>query len=232
MTQARLPSVFDNAFLIGVEGVTEVYLIRHGQQQWSESGFYADNIDPPLSEHGRKQAELLGAALSVVHFDAIYSSRLKRAHETASAVAKHHRLDVEVIEDLREVEVFRDVPADKKLSEYLGADLLDAVRTRMLNERNWDVYPYGESSHDFKKRAINAVETAIARRAGERIAVVCHGGVINAYVGHIVASPIDMFFRPGHTSVTVVAAGENRRVLHSLNDEHHLRTQEGHFSTY
>jgi broad specificity phosphatase PhoE len=102
----------------------------------------------------------------------------------------------------------------------------------MLNERSWDVYPYTESSFEFRKRTINAIESAIARNAGERIAIVCHGGVINAYMGHIIGSPYDMFFRPAHTAVNVVAAGGNRRVPHSLNDTHHLRTPEGNFLTY
>jgi broad specificity phosphatase PhoE len=102
----------------------------------------------------------------------------------------------------------------------------------MLNERNWDVYPHSESSYDFKKRAINAIEAAIARNAGERIAVVCHGGVINAYVGHIIGSRYDMFFRPAHASVSIVASGEGRRILRFLNDTHHLTTAEGDFATY
>jgi 2,3-bisphosphoglycerate-dependent phosphoglycerate mutase len=136
------------------------------------------------------------------------------------------------MEDLREVEIFRDVPRDKSAREFLGPDLLGAVRARMLNERNWDVYPYSESSYDFRKRSINAVETAIARNEGERILIVCHGGVINAYMGHIIRSPYDMFFRPAHTSVSIVMAGDGRRVVRLLNDTHHLTTAEGNFATY
>lgn len=230
---ARAPGVFDEAFLTGVEGVTEVLLIRHAQQVFRLDGVAGDWIDPPLTEQGRAQASLVGQALSTKHIDAIFASPLKRARETAEAIAKHHHgLQIEFIKDLREVEVFRDVPPDKSVREYMGEDLLQAARLRMLNERSWDVYPMSESSYDFKKRAINAVESAIARNAGERIAIVCHGGVINAYTGHIVGSPYDMFFRPGHASVSVVAAGGSRRVLRLLNDTHHLTTAEGDFATY
>ena len=102
----------------------------------------------------------------------------------------------------------------------------------MLEERSWDVYPLSESSFDFRKRAVNAVETAIAQNVGERIAIVCHGGVINAYIGHIVRSAYDMFFRPAHTSVSIIVSGEGRRVLRTANDTHHLRTAEGDFATY
>lgn len=230
---AREPGVFDQAFLMGIEGVTEVLLIRHAQQDADFYGPVGDLIDPPLSEHGLAQAALLGKALSTVHLDEIFVSPLKRAYQTAEAIQKHHKnIELQVNEDLREVGIFQDMPGDKTAEEFAGRDLLLAVRQRMLNERSWDVYPYSESSAGFRRRAVNAVEAAIARNVGERIAIVCHGGVINAYIGHIVRSEYDMFFRPGHTSVSVVASGEGRRVLRSLNDMTHLRTGEGDFATY
>ena len=229
----RTPGVFDQAFLTGVEDVTEVLLIRHAQQVAADpSAVAGDWIDPPLSDEGRLQARLLGEALSTTRLDAIIVSPLKRALETAGELARHHRLPAEVVRDLREVEVFRDVPPDKTVSDFLGLDVLKAARQRMLNERKWDVYPSSESSYDFSKRVINAVEALIARNLGERIAIVCHGGVINAYAGYIIGTPYDMFFRPAHTSINVVAVGRGRRVIRLLNDIHHLRTGEGDFSSY
>jgi broad specificity phosphatase PhoE len=229
---ARQPGVFDQAFLTGVDGVTELLLIRHGQQDINLQGTAGELIDPPLSQQGRAQARLLGEALSTTNLDAIFASPLQRALDTARAVAAHHRLEPDIIPDIREVELFREIPPDKTPGEVMGRDLLDAVRQRMLNERSWDVYPYSESSHDFRKRVINAIEMLIARNVGERIAIVCHGGVINAYCGFIVGTPYDMFFRPAHTSISVVAAGSYRRVLRSLNDTHHLFTAEGEISSY
>jgi broad specificity phosphatase PhoE len=207
-------------------------LIRHGQQDVNLQGTVGELIDPPLSQQGQAQARLLGEALSTTRFDAIFASPLLRALDTARAVAAHHRLEPEIVPDVREVELFRDIPPEKTPSEVIGRDLLEAVRQRMLNERSWDVYPNSEGSHAFRKRVINAIESLIARNVGERIAVVCHGGVINAYTGHIVGTPYDMFFRPAHTSISIVAAGRNRRVLRSLNDVHHLLTAEGELSTY
>ncbi len=232
--QGRPPGVFDQAFLIGVDETTEVLLIRHAKQDVDFAGAtMGEIIDPVLSDQGRQQARLLGQLLSAAKLDAIFTSTLKRAVQTAEAIAQHHRhLEMQVMDDLREVEVFRDIPGDKRAEEFLGKDLLEALRLRMLNERSWDVYPHSESSYDFRKRAINSVETAIARSQGERIAIVCHGGIINAYVGHIIGSPYDMFFRPAHASINTVVAGGGRRVLRLLNDTHHLRTGEGDFLSY
>lgn len=231
-SRGRPPGIFDEAFLTGIEGVTELYLVRHAQQHIDVYGVAADWVDPPLTEHGHAQARLLAQALSTTHFDGIFASPLKRTQETAKPLADVHRIPIETMEDLREVEVFREIPPDVTVRDFLGDDRLNAARQRMIDERNWDVYPYSEPSYDFKKRVINAIETIIAMNKGERVAVVCHGGVINAYCGHIIGSRYDMFFRPAHSSVNIVAVGGSRRIVRTLNDIHHLRTAEGDFLTY
>ncbi len=230
--RGRPVGAFDLAFLTGVPDITELLLIRHAQQDVDVFGPVGGLFDPPLSETGRMQARLLGERLSVEHIDAVYASPLRRARETAAEVARHHRLDVIISDDLREVEIWRDVPPDKTVEEFLGRDLLAGIRERMLVEKKWDVYPYSESSFDFRRRCINGIEAIIARHPGDRVAVVCHGGVINAYAGHVVGAPYDMFFRPANTAINVVAAGKGRRAVHSLNDVHHLRTAEGELRTH
>jgi broad specificity phosphatase PhoE len=231
--QPRRPAVFDEAFLTDVPDVSEVLLIRHGQQIEPAPGMSAGElVDPPLSERGLQQAELVGRALSTTKIEAVYASPLSRASETAAAIARHQQLDVTTIPDLHEIKVFRDVPGDRNVLEFIGADVLKATRQRMLNEKVWDVYPYSESSAEFRKRVVNSVEAIIARHTGQRVAVVCHGGVINIYLAHIIGTPYDMFFRPAHTSINVVLAGRSRRVFRSLNDVHHLMTPEGDFHTY
>ncbi|MCH8850274.1 MAG: histidine phosphatase family protein [Chloroflexi bacterium] len=231
--QDKQPSTFDIAFLTGGVGeVGEVLLIRHGQQEYDPRGTTQDLIDPPLSEHGRAQAQLLGKAFADTELAAIYASPLQRANDTAAALAGHHELEVQVIDDLREIEIFRDVPRDKPPAAVLSRELLEAARLRMVNELSWDVYPLSEGSQEFRKRTVNAVEVAIVAQPAKRIAIVCHGGVINSYIAHIIGARGDMFFRPAHTAVSVIVAGRRRRALRSLNDVYHLRTAEGDFTTY
>ncbi len=225
---ARPPMVFDRAFLTGVEGVTELIFVRHGEQHIPDprSGPVGDTFDPPLSERGQQQAKAVGERLSVDRIDVVYASPLKRAFDTGSEIARHHRLEPKVIHDLREVEIFRDMPADKSAIEFMGQGLLLGIRERMLREKKWDVYPYSESSYDFRKRTVNAVEMILAENEGKRVVIACHGGVINAYIGHIIGVDYDMFFRPAHASMHIVFSGHGVRALQSLNDVHHLRTGE------
>ena len=225
----RLPSPFDLAFLSGVENVTEVLLVRHGQQTYDPNGTAGDWVDPPLSELGRQQARLVGMALSTEKIDAVYTSPLKRAFDTGNEIARHHRIEPVTLDELREVEVFRDVPRDKQPLDVLGRQALTGARQRFIYEKSWDVYPFSEPSHEFRRRTINAIEGIIAAHPNERVVIACHGGVINAYAGHVIGSKFDMFFRPAHTSINICLAGEGIRALNRLNDVHHLRTGEGSF---
>lgn len=231
---ARSPMVFDRAFLTGVEGVTELIFVRHGQQHVPDwrSGPVGDTFDPPLSEQGIEQARLVGERFSTDKIDIVYTSPLQRAYETGVQIARHHRLQPQVIHDLREVEVFRDVPADQPAVEFLGEMLLSGVRERMIREASWDVYPFSESSGEFRKRTVNAIESIIAMNEGKRVVIACHGGVINAYVAHVIGVTRDMFFRPAHTSVSIVYSGHGVRALQSLNDVTHLQTAERSFLSH
>ena len=225
----RVPGSFDLAFLTNVENVTEVWLVRHGQQDFDPNGPVAQLLDPPLSALGRSQARLIGEALSTERFDAVYASPLQRARDTAAEIARHHRLEPIIVDDLQEVGVFRDIPHDRTPLDYVGLQVLRGVRERMVVEKSWDVYPYSEGGFEFRKRVINAIEGIMVSHRGERVVVACHGGVINAYVGHVIGSKYDMFFRPAHTSINIVAGADGRRALFRLNDVHHLETAEGSF---
>src|SRR5260370_1664902 len=100
------------AFLIGVEGVTEVWLVRHGDCYEGMS----EGADPQLSPLGRKQADLLAKRVRRLNVAAIYSSPYRRALETARTIADDGHVDDRLIE--MEMELgddgaldFKDLPA-------------------------------------------------------------------------------------------------------------------------
>jgi probable phosphoglycerate mutase len=221
----RAPGGLDLAFLTDEPGVCELILVRHGQQALPDRKDVrvGDVVDPPLSELGRRQAELVGARFARRRIDAVYSSHLARAYDTGRAVAVHHGLEPEVYEDLREVEVFTGLPADRRAVDVLGADLLAGIRDRMARERRWDVYPGSETSAAFRNRVVNRIDAIAASNPGRRVVVACHGGVINAYAAELLGHRHDMLIRPGHTAVNVFLAGSHgRRAIQVLGDVAHL----------
>jgi probable phosphoglycerate mutase len=225
------PSPLDVAFLSNREMVTEVFLVRHAHQRLDLAGSIGGYTDPPLSGLGEQQAQLLGAALSTRKIDGVYTSALQRALRTAQAITQHHRIEPVVVADLREIAMFRDAPQHLSSLEFLGSEALAALRQRFILERSWDVYPYSEPSAEFRRRVVNAIETIISDHAGGRVVVVCHGGVINAYVSHVMGSKFDVLFRPAHTSISIVASAEGIDTVYTLNDVHHLATVDGDLRT-
>jgi probable phosphoglycerate mutase len=220
------PTSLDVPFLTGQPDVITVTFVRHGQQEVHPAPFVPTLWrDAPLSERGRRQAEAVGASLAGEPLGAIACSNLQRAHDTARAVARHHDLVPVVYPELREVETYRDVPDGVALAEVLSPVLWLGIQQRFWAERRWDVSPFSESSAELRDRVVTVVEGIIASCARDgirHVAVVCHGGVINAYIGHLLGVPQDMFFRPAHASVCQVLAGDGRRVVHTLNEMHHL----------
>jgi broad specificity phosphatase PhoE len=220
----RVLTPIDRAFLTYEDDATELILVRHGQQDFPDpaTAKIGDWVDPPLSDLGRRQAVAAGLMLARERVDAVYSSHLLRASDTARAIARQHDLDVEVEEDLREIETFRDLPRDVSPVEAVGELRLKGARERFVRQRTWDVYPYTERNHEFRHRTINVIEGIVALHPGQRVVVACHGGVINAYVAEVLGLRSAMFFRPAHASVHRVRAHDTVRALSSLNETHHL----------
>lgn len=223
-----------DTFLLAQPDVTRLSLVRHGQQQRPTSPVFApaDWVDPPLSDTGRRQAEVVGKSFASEQVDLVACSHLSRAHETARAIAGHHGLEPVVLPDLREVETYRDLDEGVSPADALSAPFWSGVQARWPTERRWDLIPFGESSEELRHRVVSTVEGLLAMHPGANLVVVCHGGVINAYLAHLLGIVQDMFFLPAHASVTHVRRLGDRRVLHSLNDRDHLVTSGPELLTY
>jgi len=196
--------------------VVELLLIRHALPSRVE--MIEGPADPGLAPEGAAQAALLGAGLADEQLAAIVSSPMRRARETAEPIASAMALAVEARDDLAEF--------DRTSSWYVPMEELRAAgdpRWRAIVEGRWDEV-YGVNLHDFQRGAVEAVESVIADHPGGKVAIVTHGGVINAYVADVVESRKTGVFEPSYTSVTrVLAARSGERTLRSLNETAHLR---------
>ena len=154
-----------------------------------------DQWDPPLSEEGLQQAELLARRLSLLDPQpaAVYASPLRRASETALAFSDAAGLEVTLDEDLMEAHI-GDWEA-KPFEEILASD--DELLHRVREQREiWSRAPSGERERDFRARVVGALERALEEHPDGDVLVFCHGGVINAYMGEVLGLPQGMFFLP------------------------------------
>jgi broad specificity phosphatase PhoE len=167
------------------EMATWIYLVRHGQTVWNEEGRLCGSSDVPLSDEGLAQARKLAARLKDIGIAAIYSSPLLRARQTAEAIAAHHRVEVKIEPDLREID-YGDWEGLKV------ADVLEQfpeIEKLRREEPMKFVAPNGEPMRQFAKRVISAIQRVAASHADETICVIAHQTVNRFILCWILQSP-------------------------------------------
>jgi probable phosphoglycerate mutase len=208
--------------------VTErvLYLIRHGQSDFGWAGeryasIRGDQWDPPLSEKGKEQAELLAGRLLVMDLApyVVVSSPLRRATETAEAFAARAGADIRVDEEL--VEAHIGGWEGKPFEEIIESDP-DIVQHIRHQRAIWHRAPGAEREDEFRTRVRNAVEKLLTEHPEDNVLVFAHGGVINAYVGELLGLGQEMFFLPENTSLNSVDVDDRTRIVRFLNDVLHL----------
>jgi broad specificity phosphatase PhoE len=194
----------------------EIVLVRHGLplRVELETGI----ADPELAAEGHEQAEKMAAYLGVEDIEAIYVSPLRRAIETARPLCKLLGLEAVVSEGIAEF--------DRNSREYVPVEELRATndpRWEKLLRGEWD--GVDEDPSLFKSRVVETVDDMIAKHPGGRVVVVCHGGVINQYLAHVLGIETHIgFFYPKYTSIhRVMAARSGQRSIVSINEASHLR---------
>ena len=184
----RAMRALEAAFLIGVEGVTEVWLVRHADCYQD----LVDAADPPLSALGRDQATRLAERVRRMHPTAVYSSPYRRAIETAKAISDDVRVDERLVEMALEV------------SEDGSLDLVEP--------------PSGVIE---RMRAV--VDEIAQRHPGQRVVAVSHGAALIAYLTNVLhLEPGQLRVYPYYTSISVVRAIGERRMVGALGDVAHL----------
>ncbi len=154
--------------------MTTILLARHGETDWNRDGIWQGWADPPLNETGRAQARELAEQLRSVPFDAVYSSDLRRAHETAEIVAAPHAVPVVADAGLREIDI----------GSWSGLTRAEIDERFPTGER-----PDGETRDQHAARVLDAVERIARANPGRRILLVTHGGTMRALHGHVTDEP-------------------------------------------
>jgi len=219
------------AMLTDEPGSGTLLLVRHAQQEPWHPRSGPDRRDPSLTEVGRRQAEATAAYLGSEPIAAVYSSSMRRAAQTARPVAARHDLAVQVLTDLHEIEMRRGLPGDRMPHEVFEHDLLVEAVERFCDTRRWEELPFGEDGDELRRRVSDRIEAVLAGHPAETVVVVCHGGVINAYLAQLLGIDADMWFRPAHGSVNRLRFNGARRVLHRINEIDHLAAVDGLLTT-
>jgi broad specificity phosphatase PhoE len=193
----------------------ELVLVRHARPHRIELA--EGPADPGLDAVGAEQATRLASWLGGEDVHAVYTSPLRRAHETASPLADALGLDARIDPGVSEW--------DAEASSYIPVEELKAdahPAWEAMRDERWD--DLGVDAVGFVRRVVEALDTIAAAHPGQRVVVVCHAGVVNAYTASVLGLDRLLWFEPLYTSISrVLVDRDGRRSVFTLNEHAHLR---------
>lgn len=198
-----------------------IYLIRHGTTESNAKGIFQGQLDIPLNERGRAQADCLARRFENVPLDAVYSSPLSRAYETAEYVGRSHGLTPVAVPELSEINGGLMQGKDGDTNRRLYPEQI----YYMSYEPAKFCAPGGETSRQLYDRMIRAVGSIAAENQGKNVAVVTHGFAIQMFMSYVEGDAFeDTAYRiVGNASVTTVTYDDALNVrLERFNDESHI----------
>ena len=148
--------------------MTTILLARHGETDWNVQRRVQGHSDTPLNETGRAQALALAETLDGAELDAVYSSNLARAFDTAEVVAERKGLRVTAVPELRE----RNFGTWEGLTDSEILERFPAARTGFWGD--------AETKEEMSARVLGALQRIAAAHPGGRVLVVTHGGPVRA----------------------------------------------------
>ncbi|WP_224011376.1 histidine phosphatase family protein [Paraburkholderia tropica] len=186
----------------------EVWLIRHGETEWSRTGQHTGRTDIALTEHGREQARALTKPLAEVQFDAVLASPMSRAIETCKLAGLGERMIVSA--DLLEWDY----------GVYEGRTTPDIRQT----EPDWSVWrstiAQGESLAQIETRARGVIESLLVMvEHGGRIAVFSHAHFLRTLAGCWVgdSAALGAHFYLDTASISVLGFDRESRAVRRWN---------------
>jgi broad specificity phosphatase PhoE len=200
--------------------MTELILARHGETAWNAENVFRGRADVDLDRVGLKQAELLGKYLSNWELEAIYSSPLRRALDTANMVARYQKVAVRVAEGLTDF----DYGEWQSLPEQEVKKLYPALHNEWHSNPHKVRTPGGESLEDVRRRAVEVVD-GILSRDHRNVLLVSHRVVIKVLICYLLGLDNSCFWNIRHDvcGITTFDHVDGRFVLTRHNDTSHLR---------
>jgi probable phosphoglycerate mutase len=203
-------------------GATELLLVRHGQSAPYREGEPFDLVDgqgdPPLSAHGRWQAEQVAERLGHLDIHALYITTLQRTSQTVAPLAAHIGLQPAVEPDLREVHLGEWEGGLFRVKVAEGHPAL----AEMNSNQEWGAIPGAESSEALRTRVRRAVERIHLAHPGQRVVAVSHGGAIGAVLAEATGSRSLAFSATDNASISHLVVMGDRWIVRRYNDTGHL----------
>ncbi|MCL4396359.1 MAG: histidine phosphatase family protein [Chloroflexi bacterium] len=200
---------------------THFILVRHGQTEWNKNERFRGRADIPLNETGVAQAQQVAARLVGEKIDAIYSSPLQRALRTAQPIAENHRLAVQPLDGLNDV----DEGALEGLTIAEARQDFPKVVDDWLNAPGHVKFPKGESLKTVRIRVEKTLTDLAALHPDQTLVLVSHRVTSGVILCHVIGLDLDSYWNIELDNASM-SRFETRRggyVVTLINDTNHLR---------
>jgi len=200
--------------------MAELILARHGETAWNVEKIYRGRSNVNLDEVGIKQAELLGRYLSNWELEAIYSSPLRRALDTANIIARYQKTGVYIAHGLIDF----DYGEWQSLPEQEAKRLYPAIDNEWHNNPHKVRMPGGECLGDVRRRAIEVINDVLSKYLGS-VVLVSHRVVSKVLICSLLGLDNSYFWniKQDVGGITIFNYADERFVLTRHNDTSYLR---------
>jgi broad specificity phosphatase PhoE len=201
--------------------MTSLYLVRHGQTAWNKEEVFRGRTDIPLDETGLKEAESAGEYFKTLDIEAVYSSPLSRAWQTAQKISRFHSLDVQALEGL----------LDMSFGSWEGRSLKEVKETDGERYRQWREEPHllrlpgGETLAEVRARTMSALEEVIRRHPEKTVILVSHRVINKVLICGILGLDNSHFWQiqQDTTAINLIQHRNGKYILSLMNETCHLR---------
>lgn len=199
----------------------KLFLTRHGQTDWNIAGKYQGQSDVPLNQTGILQAAALAKRLSAEKIDAIYSSDLSRAKDTAQTIANFHQLHINTDSRWRELNFGDWEGMNYKEMSAHSPELFENWMKDSVNTST----PNGESLKQLARRVKTAFDEIKNKHKDQTVLVVSHSGALQALLATLLSIELNFYwqFKISQASLSELKVYEDSVVLNLLNDVNHLQ---------
>jgi len=197
-----------------------LYIVRHGETQWNAESRAQGSMNVQLTENGINQARSLANRIQHYPIDVIYSSDLDRAYETAKIIGKKINLEVNILNELREMSF-------GKWEGLTMAEIQQKYRDHYIVWRSTPhqaKIPDGEKLLDVQTRSLKAVRQLLKRHKDQNILIVSHGVTIKSMILGLMDIELSNFYKikQDNACLNIIEFREYGPVIVTLNDTAHL----------
>jgi probable phosphoglycerate mutase len=199
----------------------KIYLLRHGETEYSQRGAFCGSLDAPLTESGRQMAVLFAAAYCTIPWTAVYSSPMKRAIATAQPLCDSLDLPIQLRDGLKEIDYgARENQEPEYVQKHYQQDYL-----RWQTDPAWNAPTGGETAIKIAARALSVITEIEAKYSTGNVLVVSHKATIRIMLCSLLGIDVGRYrdrINALAASVNIVTFGTYGPMLEVLGDRNYL----------